>query len=243
MLSRRLFICGMTASLCFGSAQITATEAQTLVFSTPEDLRVGALMAQKILLQAYLKMGVEINFLPIPAARSSVMWEDGRLDGVAYRLANTELANGLKLSTPVAYGDVVAYSINKQFTIEGYQGLKPYRIGYIAGAPFVLEKLKDIPRIESAPNIDSLFKKLQMGRSDLVIESSFSLCFVHKMGMSNVIMLQPPLETALGYHYLHRRHQHLYAQLEKTLLSMKLDGSLKKLQEQAIQEFSIQCPL
>jgi polar amino acid transport system substrate-binding protein len=200
-------------------------------------------MAQKILIQAYLNMGIKILFLPMPAARSSMMWDDGRLDGLTYRLATTELPNGLKLSTPVAYGEVVAYSINKQFSIDGYASLSPYRVGYIAGAPFLLEKLKDIPQKEPAPNIESLFKKLQMGRSDLVIESKLSLCFVHKMGMSNVIVLQPPLETILGYHYLHQRHQHLYVQLEKTLLSMKLDGSLKKLQEQAIQEFSIQCPL
>jgi polar amino acid transport system substrate-binding protein len=215
MLSRRLIICGMTASLCFGSAQIAATEAPTLVFPSPENLRVGALMAQKILMQAYLKMGVKISFLPMPAARSIAMWDGGHLDGITYRLAEEKLESGLKLSTPGTYGEVVVYSINKQFIIEGYQSLRPYRVGYIAGAPFLTAKLKDIPQKEPAPNIESLFKKLQMGRSDVVIESKLSLCFVHKMGMANVIVLQPALETILGYHYLHQRHQHLQAQLKK----------------------------
>lgn len=241
MLKRSLIVFIVTWSLALCGSMTAAKEAATLRFSMPENLRVGTVMAQRILLQAYAKIGVKINFVPLPAARSTLMWEDGRLDGLTYRLIDTELANGIQLKTPISYGDVVAFSIKERFQVAGYDSLRPYKVGYIAGVPFLLEKLKNVPVKESAPSIESLFRKLELGRSDVVVDSRFSLCFAEKLGIANVMILEPALERSFGHHYLHMRHQHLVEPLEKALQSMERDGSIKKLQDEAVRDFMLRC--
>lgn len=237
----RLFVIGLLLSLVLTAAIGKPKDSLVLQFSEPENLRVSSVMAQKILRHAYAKIGIKINFLPLPAARSTLMWEDGRLDGLSYRLIDSQLENGIRLTIPITKGDVVAFSIKQRFEIAGYDSLQAYLVGYMAGVPFLLERLKNVPRKEPAPSIESLFRKLQLGRSDLVLESRLSSCFAQKMGMSNIVILEPALETILGYHYLHIRHKKLAEALEKILRNMERDGTIKKYQDEATREFMLRC--
>ncbi|MES2049818.1 MAG: transporter substrate-binding domain-containing protein [Pseudomonadota bacterium] len=236
----RLFL-GLLLSLVLNAAIGKPKDSSVLQFSEPENLRVSSVMAQKILLEAYKRIGIKINFLALPAARSILMWDDGRLDGISYRLIDSQLENGIRLTTPITKGDVVAFSIKQRFTVTGYESLQPYLVGYMAGVPFLLERLKNIPRKEPAPSIESLFKKLELGRSDVVVESRLSSCFAQKLGISNIIILEPALETTLGFHYLHKRQQKLVAPLEKVLRDMESDGTIKKYQDEATRDFMLRC--
>lgn len=94
----RFFVVGLLLSLVLIAAIGKPTEAKVLQFSQPENLRVSSVMAKKILTQAYARIGIKINFIALLAARSTLMWDDGRLDGMSYRLIDS------KLDTLISFG-------------------------------------------------------------------------------------------------------------------------------------------
>ncbi|MBC3862111.1 transporter substrate-binding domain-containing protein [Undibacterium jejuense] len=215
---------------------------EILQIYVPDVERPSRLMAEKILTQAFNTMHVNVSFVPLPGLRMQVMWREGKLDGNAVRALSTDLVNGVKVDFPVAYEEAVVYTINKKFTPNGYDSLRPYRVGYIAGTAYFEERLKNTPERESAPSIESLFKKLEVGRSDIVVESRFSACVLKKLGIQDVVILEPALERRPIYTYLHVRHKDLIPELESTLKAMEDDGSIKKLQDEAITEYRQKCP-
>jgi len=234
---RKLFmlVCVCLAGVSFG--------AENLQLYVPDTVRPSTLMAEKILTQAFKNMDVKVSFIPLPGLRMQAMWSEGKLDGIAGRALSTELQNGIKVDVAIAYDEAVVYTVSKKFVPNGYDSLKLYRVGYIGGLPYFDEHLKNITMRETAPTLESLFKKLEIGRSDLVVESRFSACLLKKLGMQNIVILEPPLENRPIYLYLHTRHQHLVPELEVILKTMEEDGSIKKFQEQAIAQYHQQCPL
>ncbi|MFZ6754919.1 substrate-binding periplasmic protein [Undibacterium sp. Dicai25W] len=216
--------------------------ADSLQLQVADVERPSKLMAEKILTQAFNTMHVNVNFIPLPGMRMQVMWKEGRLDGIAGRALSSDLANGVRIDFPVAYEEAVVYTIKKNFIPNGYESLQPYSVGFLAGIPYFDERLKNVPERESAPSIESLFKKLEVGRSDIVVESRFSACVLKKLGIQDVVILEPALERRPIYVYLHVRHKDLVRELESVLKAMEVDGSVKKLQEQAIAEYRQKCP-
>jgi len=63
-----------------------------------------------------------------------------------------------------------------------------------------------------------------------------------KLGIQDVVILEPALERRPIYTYLHVRHKDVVPELENTLKAMEDDGSIKKLQDEAITEYRQKCP-
>lgn len=231
LLTVLLFFCGVNA--------VQAVEP--LRISIPEFSRPSTSTAQKVLLKAYAQLGVPIHFVAVPAVRSLAMWEANQIDGIATRFLNYGPPDSIRVAAPVTYDEAVVFSFNKEFPIDGYASLKPYVVGYITGVSVFLDRLKAIPKTETAPNLESLFRKLEAGRTEVAIDSRDSLCTAKKLGIKGIVILEPALEKAHGYHFLHQRHQKLVAPLENVLRAMEKDGTIKQIQEQVMQEFMAQC--
>lgn len=85
--------------------------------------------------------------------------------------------------------------------------------------------------------LEQAFKKLDAGRSDLVIEERFAgLQMLNQLGFKGIQLLEPPLKHYPLYHYIHTRHAALVPQLEETLQQMEQEGVIRTLQEQVMQE-------
>jgi polar amino acid transport system substrate-binding protein len=232
LLSLALVVCGM-ASACYAG--------QMLEISTSEARRPSTLISERILTQAYAQLDIPIHFVTVPVIRSSAMWKLNQLDGTV-RVADLELADSIKIKVPIAHEEVVVFTTKEKFQVHGFASLQPYVVGYVAGTPYGINRLKDLPFSETAPNRESLFRKLDAGRTQVVLESRFSLCVAKKLGLSNIIILEPSLEKVVVFHFMHVRHQNLAVSLEKVLLSMEKDGTIKKIQDQVMSEFLEICP-
>ncbi len=46
-------------------------------------------------------------------------------------------------------------------------------------------------RVDPAPNIESLFQKLEQGRADVAGDALVSYCVVRKLGFKDIHMLEP----------------------------------------------------
>lgn len=217
-----------------------AEAATQLVLADIVDQLPSSLMAQRVLSQAYMQLGIEIKVLELPNSRTRILLENQELDGMVFRLADSDLFDLQKISTPITYEEFAVFTIHEKFKVDGYASLKPYLNGYLTGAK-VLEDHLQAMRVETAPNQDSLFKKLAAGRTDTVIESRASACRLKKLKLSEIHMLEPALDKILGYHWLSARHQALIPRLNAVLKKMDQDGTIRKIQKETWKTYKANC--
>ena len=98
-----------------------------------------------------------------------------------------------------------------------------------------------MPKTDVARSLDSLFKKLDAGRTDLVIDSRYSYCVAKRLGLQRVRLLEPGLEKRLGYHFIHQRHASLAKPIERVLQQMESDGTIKRIQDEVMHEYQQIC--
>ena len=96
-------------------------------------------------------------------------------------------------------------------------------------------------RTDTAPSIDSLFRKLAAGRTDIALESRQSLCHVIRLGLTQIVMLEPSLMQRPGFHVLRKKYQTLIPKLEVVLSQMEKQGEIRKINEAAIQSYLSHC--
>ena len=216
-------------------------EELSLDFSVPDFPRPSTMAAQKILVKAYGQLGIKANFIAIPNIRALNMWTAGKLDGVSAKIIDSGLPDSVKINIPIAFEEAVVFAVKKNISVDGFDSLKPLTVGYVSGITYMEERLRNVPQKEPAPNLESLFRKLEAGRTDVAVDSRFTFCLVRKLGLNQIRILEPSLEKRLGYHFLHIRHQRLVPALEAVLRNMEKDGTIKKIQEDAMQEYMEQC--
>ncbi|WP_188565369.1 substrate-binding periplasmic protein [Undibacterium terreum] len=229
----------IAVALLFGALFCTSSQAQ-LVFAVSLDQGPSALMAQRVLLEAYRQLGISLRFEALPNPRIVGGVNAGSIDGVDFRIANTQLGDLQKIAVPIAYEELVVFSTGKRFKVAGYHSLQAYSIGYLSGAKIFEEKLKGM-HIDAAPNLESLFNKLDAGRTDVAVDARASYCKARKLGLNKVIILEPSLEKILAYHWLSKRHENLMPKVEGVLKKMKQDDAIRKIQEEVWQEFNAHC--
>lgn len=200
----------------------------------------SSVMAQRVLVHAYKQIGVEVKFLELPNFRTRNLLESKAIDGVVYRLADNSIFDLIKIPVPITFEDFAVFSVNQQFKVAGYKSLQTYSIGYLSGARIFEDRLSGL-RVDTAPNMESLFKKLAAGRTDTVIESRYSFCKTKELGLNNIVMLEPSLEKILGYHWLSKRREQLIPKLNAELRKMQREGTIQKIQEQVLKETRLEC--
>ena len=226
-------------TLVSGLLFCTSSQAQ-LVFAASLDQGPSAVMAQRILLEAYKQLGITLKFEALPNPRIAGGIDAGSIDGVDFRIADTRLGDLQKIGIPIAYEELVVFSTAKRFKVAGYHSLQDYSIGYLSGAKVFEDRLKGM-RIDAAPNLESLFNKLDAGRTDIAVDARASYCKAKKLGLNKVIILEPSLEKILAYHWLSKRHENLMPKVEAVLKKMKQDDVIKKIQDETWKEFNAHC--
>lgn len=230
----------LLASLNDGFSVQAAQLPTELVFSDIVEVGPSSMMAQRILIEAYGQLGIKIKILTVPNLRTKSLLETKAIDGLVFRLSDKAIFDLQPVQVPITYEEMVVFSVKKRFTVNGYQSLQNYTIGYLSGARVFEERLKDM-RVDTAPSEESLLKKLAAGRTDVVVDTLSSLCMAKKLGLKEIVVLQPSLEKFTGYHWISARHQAIIPKLETVLKKMSRDGSIKTIQERAWREFNAGC--
>lgn len=209
-------------------------------FATAVDARFSRTMAEQVLTQAYQQLGLKVEFVPLPIRRGYAMAATGELDGLALSVADSVDPALLKLDVPVALEETVVYTLNKQFKVAGFASLQPYTIGHITGLRYFESRLQGM-KVDTAIDLDTLFRKLALGRTDIVVEARSSQCHLKSLGLGQIAILEPAVEVVLGRHFLNQKHAELIPRLTSVLRKMESDGSIKKIQASAFKEFQALC--
>ena len=200
---------------------------ETLVFSGLENSKLG-LMVEEVLQQAYQQIGIKAEIAWLPGARALQMANDGDVDGAELRVAgiSKKFTNLIMVPVPVYETEIVVFTRNTEFPVEGWNSLEPYRIGVPAGYTAILNHIEGFNCW--TVNYVQIFKMLDAGRVDIGVVDRFNgMVTIAQLGLADITVLEPPLSTIRFYHFLHAKHADLVPRVTESLQQMSDDGTLR----------------
>ncbi len=222
--------------LILQATPLSATEK--LVLSTFES-DPFVTTAERIVREAYKKISIELEIHHFPGERAINMANYGETDGELFRIAgiDKQYKNLLMIPISVTGTEIIVFSKTVNFPVKGWDSLKPYKISFLKGFKMAETNTQGM-RVFPTGSLETLFKVLDRGRVDIVIESRIGgLPVIKKYGFTGIKPLEPPLETVKVYHYLHKKHQYLVPRITKVLEEMDNKGVLKQIKQNVINEF------
>jgi len=208
--------------------------AQHLVIATSQGTSVE--IPSKAITEAYKRIGITIEIQRFPVERSLQMANSGEVDGELIRRGRIEQSYPNLLRVPVAIvtGEIVVVTKNRKFEVKGWESLIPYKVGYVRGVKVVEMNLVEGTCAEAVVTGDQAYRKLDAGRTDVVVDIRRQAQFeLKRLGLKDLVVLEPPLLTVPFFHYLHVKNQRLTEPLTKSLQKIKDEGLIQRLYHQA----------
>ncbi len=193
-------------------------------------------VAERILTEAYRRLGITLVVHKLPGERSLVSANTGEMDGELYRRVgiDRDYPNLVIVPVPLQTYEIVIFTLGTSFPVTGWDSLRPFSIGFVKGIKIVEQNTVGM-RVEAVPAMAQAFQKLALGRTDLVVGNRKSgLAVIKHLGMEGVQVLDPPLASFPVFHYLHKRHEALVAKLTIVLQQMKRDKTIDRLQDSVL---------
>ncbi|MCP4690797.1 MAG: amino acid ABC transporter substrate-binding protein [Desulfobacterales bacterium] len=202
---------------------------EKLVFSGLQNSKLG-LMVEEVLRVAYQRIGIRAETKWLPGARALRMANDGEVDGAQLRVAGIrkKFTNLLMVPVPVYETDIVVFTRDATFPVDGWDSLKPYRIGVPGGYTAILDNVRGF-NIWTV-NYVQIFKMLDTNRVDIGVVDRFNgMVTINHLGLKGVGVLEPPLSTIQFYNFLHKKHQDLLPRITASLQGMKEEGEIRRI--------------
>ncbi|WP_157230844.1 substrate-binding periplasmic protein [Kiloniella laminariae] len=220
-------------------SQLVAAQ-EPLVFSAIEKSSYSTI-SERVMREAYARMGIEARFSALPAARALAVANSGSVDGELYRIKNVHLRykNLLMLPVPIGIMEGVAITTDPDITLSAWQDLKPYRVCIRNGVKFSEIGTRDLP-VDTSNSNEQLFTKLGSNRCDVIILARLTSIPLAKKFVKEMKtpVYYHVVETYPLFHYLHKKNQHLVPKLTAVLKRMEREGTIAKIRAQYIEEIS-----
>ncbi len=135
---------------------------------------------------------------------------------------------------PVNELEGVAFTKHFDFTVQGWDSIKAYKIGFRRGTKFVKKNIQGMSAYGFLSN-KQLFMVLEADRIDLAKTiRSEGLEQISQLNMKNIKALQPPLVKLKLYHYLHIKNEGLAERITQSLKAMDEKGDIQRIREQML---------
>ena len=213
--------------------------AQDVVIATFDYESPNVRIATRVMTEAYKRIGLTMHLRRLPAERSLVTANAGEVDGELIRKdeISRTYPNLIKVPISIMTIDFVVFTRAKRFSVNGWESLIPYRVGYRLGIPLIKNNLVKGTKSEAVTTLDQAFKKLCLGRNDVVVDTRFGgLMKLKQLEMQNIVVLEPPLIASPQFHYLHVQNLRLLKPLTTALQKMEKEGLLQEIQRQVLKE-------
>ncbi|MFD2205849.1 substrate-binding periplasmic protein [Kiloniella antarctica] len=219
---------------------ISGAAQEQLVFTGIENSSY-ATISERVMREAYGRLGIDAKFPRLPAARALAVANSGRVDGELYRIKNIQLKYKKLIMLPVPIGimEGVAITTNSKISLDGWQSLEPYRVCIRNGVKFAEAGTKKM-KVDVANSNEQLFMNLGMNRCDVIVLARLtSIELAQNFEKEMKIPLQyHVVQTYPLFHYLHKKNKHLVPKLTEILEAMEADGTIAKIRAQYIDEIS-----
>ncbi len=206
---------------------------EKLVFSTFPAGNSIAKICQAIMETAYEKIGIEVIIQHHPPARALQLANEGHTDGELFRnvIIDGKFPNLIMVPVPILHPEVVVFTKINIFTVQGWESLRPYRIGVQRG--YKLGETRTKGMTTQSASLKQVFEMLNAGRVDVVVETRLGGSEIIKtLQLKGISILTPPLEKGMVHHFLHKKHQELVPKLTEILEMMKKTGEIDTIKKQ-----------
>lgn len=220
--------------LFFELSFVATVSAETLTLSTMESRPNITRSIERVMTEAYHRIGVDISLVKYQNERAIRTANSGQTDGELFRKKEgieENYHNLIRVPVCIHVAELVVYTKDKIFPLHGWESLLPYSVDFERGVKAITMNLVAGTRSTELRTIDQAFQKLDAGRTDLVIDiRSNGLRTLQKLGIQGIQVLEPPLFSLESYHYLHVKNRHLLEPLTKALQEMEREGLIKQIQ-------------
>lgn len=179
-----------------------------------------------------------IELVPLPPERALTEANKGSLDGDSARAKGGEKGydNLISSTESITSIDVSAYTVNPSITSLKKEELKNYTIIYVLGSKAIengLLPLADKSKINPTAKLENAFKMLTIKRADLLLSiDSMAVDYLKLPENKSIKKITPPLLSIPVHIILNKKHTALIPKIDKVILEMKKDGTLKNLVEE-----------
>lgn len=170
--------------------------------------------------KAYQTFDYDVSIQILPGERCLLAADSGNIDGDLHRIdgitnAYTHLR---KVNIPLALNFHHAFVKTAKVQVNGYESLRPYRIGFTRGFKAIERGTSNGFVVVKVADDEAAFRMLDSGRVDVVVtDLDEGQALVKALALTGIRALEPPVETIELFHYLHERHLALVPLLENAL--------------------------
>ncbi len=192
---------------------------------------IYAKLSEEIVKEAYTKLGLDVNFKYTAAERSLVLANSGKVDGELFRAGIVEdlYPNLYKINEPLYYVDIVAFSINKDVTINRWSDLEEYKIAIERGIKISEINTHDMFVIK-ADTLDKAFELLKFKRVDIVICGYLrGVNIATNLSLLEQVKHSVPLSQTPVYHFVHIKNEALIHKLELAIKEIDNESIIKRI--------------
>ena len=197
-------------------------------------------IADRVMVEAFQRLGVEMEIARLPSARAVTNANEGVGDGIYVRvggLITTIYPNLIQVPVPISQFEFVAFSTKYDFQPKNWESLSPFHVGIVHGWKILEENIKETKSLTTVSSPEALFKMLEAERLEVVVyDLNQGQYFIKELGIKNIKVMVPSFTTRDMYLYLHKKHQSLIPNLTEILLQMKRDGSYQEIVSDSLKE-------
>lgn len=231
MPGRRLTLLAPALLLGRGGAWAQAS-APLLRIAGLSQLDPQAWVAQQLLGEIYRRSGLGLQIEALPPARATLSAQADRVDGelmrtFAYGLEHPEL---LRVTPPFYRVAVHAFWLRgRALTVRSSADLQRYSVCALRGVSFVPLFTRGHPALTLVQNGAQMFRMLESGRVDLVLNGLFSSQVIQARLQLVDIETSPELGRLELFHYLRPQRAREARLLGDTIHQLRASGELERL--------------
>ncbi len=194
---------------------------------------------ESLMRKVFAENGLEISVQILPPERSLYQANIGQDDGDGPRVAGLEKLYPDLVMVPEKIWDMrfCGFSKNTGIRLDGWDSLKPYRVGIIRGWKILEQNITDTKYLEITGDANHLFQLLDKDRIEIGVLSRLEgLDMIRKKNLQGISILSSPLAEREMFFYLHKKHGALVLKIAATLKRMKENGEYGNIVENALKE-------
>jgi polar amino acid transport system substrate-binding protein len=213
-------------------AELTIATSYAAPYSTDDEDGILDLLIK----EAGRRAGIEISVVQVPAERSIQDANTGSVDGDIGRIYGIEKGypNLVRIDEPIIpRRDFVAFSRPDIAPIENWDDLAGNHVAYVRGWKIVEENVGIAERAFPVDNSRQAMRMLARERVDIALTARLDGGLIAaELGISPIVVHEPPLASRELYPYLHRDHAERAPELASAIRNMKEDGTFNRYYEQ-----------
>jgi polar amino acid transport system substrate-binding protein len=210
---------------------------RSAIVSTVDIENLGLVATTKIMTEAYLRLGIRLSVVRLPAQRALPEANSGKYDGELYRVAAVAKDFPKLRKVPTSIGDIEFMAYGKKGTsiqLTDWQSLKPYKLGAQLGIKYIEYNTKGM-NINFVSRSEQLIHLLHHNRIDLIlIDKNTMLETIKRIQGTkdrtelNEIQEVKLMEAQPLYHYVHLKNEALIPEIDAMIQTLKKEGFIKK---------------